>query len=96
MPQAKLIFLDTTDYGHPERAFFQKPRTFGLMGRHFGLKFFEAFGVFSAGLSAHLSMFSIIQPLQKPKPLYPIPKYLSQIFIWEWDLNLGLKEFEIY
>ena len=37
-------------------------------------------------------MFSIIQPLflQKPNPLY------SQIFFWEWDLNLGRKELEIY
>ena len=45
-------FLNSaTYYGHPERAFLQKSRTFGF-GRHFGLKCFEAFGVFSAGLSA--------------------------------------------
>ena len=35
-----------TDYGHPERAYFFKyPKLLGL-GRHFGLKFFEAFGAF--------------------------------------------------
>ena len=41
----------STDYRHPMRAFFQKSRNLAL-GRHFGLKCFEAFGVFSAGLSA--------------------------------------------
>ena len=40
-----------TDYGHPERAFFKNLKLLGL-GRHFGLKCFEAFVVFSAGLSA--------------------------------------------
>ena len=40
-------------------------------------------------------MFSIIQPLflqKKTKPLYP-HKY--QTFIWDWDLNLGSKEFSL-
>ena len=41
----------STDYGHPERVFFQKPQTFWL-GRQIGLKFIEAFGVFLAELSA--------------------------------------------
>ena len=39
------------------------------------------------GTVSPLSMFSINQPLflQKTMPLYP----KSQIFIWDWDLNLG-------
>ena len=41
-----------TDYGHPERELFSKNLELLGLGRHFGLKFFEAFGVFSAGLSA--------------------------------------------
>jgi hypothetical protein len=47
-----------------------------------------AFGVFSAELSAPIFWYSessesIIQPLflQKPKPLYPHPKYLFEIGI---------------
>ena len=44
---------DCTDYGHPERAFFKNLELLGL-GRHFGLKFFEAFGVFSVGLHSRL------------------------------------------
>ena len=36
-----------TDYGHPERAFFINLELLGL-DRHFGLKYFVAFGVFSA------------------------------------------------
>jgi hypothetical protein len=40
-----------SDYRHPERAFFKNLERFDL-GRHFELKFFEAFGVFLAGLSA--------------------------------------------
>ena len=43
--------LTYTDYGHAERAFFQNPKLFGL-GRQIGLKFIEAFVVFSAELSA--------------------------------------------
>ena len=35
----------------PRESFFLNPELLG-MGRHFGLKVFEAFGVFSAGLSA--------------------------------------------
>ena len=56
--------------------------------------------IFGQTISTHfgsmspLSMFSIIQPLflQKSKPLYP---HASQIFIWDWDLNLGCKELGI-
>ena len=39
----------STDYGHPERAFFKNFELLGL-GRHFGMNFFETIGVFSAGL----------------------------------------------
>ena len=39
-----------TDYRHRERAIFKSLELLGL-DKHFGLKFFEAFGV-SAGLSA--------------------------------------------
>ena len=35
----------STDYGHPERAFFKNLELLGL-GKHFGLKLFVAFGVF--------------------------------------------------
>ena len=39
--------LVNTDYGHPERAFFKNSKLLGF-GRQIGLKFLEAFGVFSA------------------------------------------------
>ena len=45
------VFNYITVYGHTERAFFKNPKLLGL-GRQIGLKFFEAFGVFSAKLSA--------------------------------------------
>ena len=45
-----VVTVGNTDYGHPERAFFKNLEQ--TLGRHFGLKLFEAFGVFSAGLSA--------------------------------------------
>jgi hypothetical protein len=38
-----------TDYGHPDRDFFQKFEILGL-GRQIGLTFYEAFGVFLAKL----------------------------------------------
>ena len=66
------------------------------MGRQIWPKLLGAFGVFSTDLSADtvspLSMFSINQPLflQKTKPLHR-----NQIFIWDWDLNLGRKELGI-
>ena len=43
------ILSSTDQYGHPERAFFKHLKLLGL-GRHLGLKFFEAFGVFSSAL----------------------------------------------
>ena len=41
----------STDYGHPERVFFENPRLLGL-GRQIGQTFWGAFWVFSAELSA--------------------------------------------
>ena len=61
-------------------------------------KFWGIWGIFLQTISTHfgtvisLSMLSIIQPLflQNTKPLSR-----SQIFIWDWDLNLGRKELGI-
>ena len=39
----------TTDYGHPERAFFENPKLLGL-GRQIGPKILGVFGVFSSKL----------------------------------------------
>ena len=39
-----------TDYGHPERTFFFKNSNLLGLGKQIGLKFFEAFRVFSAKL----------------------------------------------
>jgi hypothetical protein len=51
-----------TDYGHQERVCFKKHELLGLE-RHFGLKFFEAFGWTISthfGTVSSFSMFSII------------------------------------
>ena len=81
----------------PNEAFFhQNPKLLGL-GRQFGHINFGTFGVFSVDLSAPifvlspLSMFS--QPLFLQKKLSLKSK--SQIFIWDWVLNLGRKELAI-
>ena len=50
-PAIDKIIEMNTDYGQPERAFFQKSQTFAL-GQTNWADFFEAFGVFSAKLSA--------------------------------------------
>ena len=50
------LFRHATDYGHPESFFFKNLELLGL-SRHFDLKFFEAFGVFSAGLSAVIDFY---------------------------------------
>ena len=78
-------------YGGPMKSFFiPNPNSFGFC-RRFGQRYFEAFGFFSANLSAPilvqwvspLSMFSINQPisLQKDKLLCPNRKYLFGIGI---------------
>ena len=88
----------------PRESFFQKSWTLLLgLDKHFGLKFFETFGVFLAGLhiSTHfgtvssLPVFFIIQPLllQKTKPLHPASNYLFGSWIWIWapkNLRLGI------
>ena len=82
--------------------FHRNPKLLGL-SRQFGQIRFGAVGAFLADLSAPighfgtvspLSIFSINQPLflQKIKALYV---YKSQIFIWDWDLNLGYKQLGI-
>ena len=81
----------------PNEAFFHwNPKRLGL-GRQIGQINFGSFGVFSVKLSAPIFVlwvacpcFPFFQPLflQKTKPLIST----SQIFIWDWDLNLGLKQ----
>jgi hypothetical protein len=46
-PTSGIIIIVAMDYGHPERVFFSKNHEFLGLGRHFGLKFFVTFGVFS-------------------------------------------------
>ena len=60
----------------PRELFFKNLELLGL-GRHFGLKLFETFGVFSAGLSASthfgaVSSLSIINPYFYTKLSLPI------------------------
>ena len=78
------------------------PNRLGL-GRQFGLIHFGAFGVFLNNLSAPilvLSMFSINQPLflkkKKNHTTKPLKTSKPQIFIWDWDLNVGRKRLRIY
>ena len=47
--QKLLRLAYTTDYGHPERAFFKKSKFLGL-GRQIGPQIYEAFGLFLAKL----------------------------------------------
>ena len=80
----------STDYGHPERAFFQNFWTFWLGQTFWAEIFWGIWGIFGQNISTHfgtvsfLSMFSITQLLflQKTKPLYPTPKYLFGSGIW--------------
>ena len=84
----------------PNEAFFHlNPELLGL-GRQIGQIHSGAFAVFAVKLSAPIFVqwvpcpcFPLFNPYfyKKTKPLYPT----SQLFIWEWDLNLGRKEFEI-
>ena len=82
------------DYGRPMKPFSLKFRIFWLGQTNWADKFWGIWGIFSQTINTHfvtvspLSIFSIIQALflQKTKPLYPHTKYL-----WDWDLNLGLR-----
>ena len=84
-----------TDYGHPERAFFKDLELLGL-GRHFGMKFMRHLGYFRPDYQhpfwyceflVHVFHYSIIISTKKEDFIST-----SQIFIWDWDLNLGRKE----
>jgi hypothetical protein len=84
--------VENTHNGHLERAFFQKSRAFGLRQTFCAEIFWGIRGIFGRTIGTHfgtvssLPMFSIIQLLFLQK---------THIFIWDWDLNLGRKEFEI-
>ena len=76
-----------------ESFFFENPKLLGL-GRQIGPKFFGAFGVFSADLSAPILV------LWVPCPCFPLIKHYfykknyafiskTQQIIWEWELNSG-------
>jgi hypothetical protein len=75
----------------PNEAFFlSKSQTFGLGQTTWADNFGGIWGIFGWFIGSHLatvsplSMFSINKPLflQKPKSLYPDPKYLFGIGIW--------------
>ena len=79
--------------------FSSKSQTFGLGQTIWADKFWGIWGIFGRFISTHfgtvspLSMFSINQPLFLQKNSVFISKF--QIFIWDWDLNLGRKELGI-
>ena len=82
----KLLIIRHTDYGRSMKPFFiEIPNFWAWIDKSWGI-----WGIFGRFISTHdfgtvspLSMFSINQPLflQKPKPLYPNPKYLLGIGI---------------
>ena len=83
----KLIKYFTSRTTDTQRELFSKNLELLGSGRHFGLKFFEEFGVFSAGLSTPILVLWVPCPclplfLQKSRPLYPAPKYLFGSGIW--------------
>ena len=93
----------TTDYRHPMKPLFiEIPNFWAWADRLWVDKFWGILDNIGLFISTHLgtvsplSTFFINQQLflQKTKPLYPLSK--SQIFIWDWDLNLGLKELSIW
>ena len=74
-----LLMSRTTDYWHPERALFQKSRTFGLGQTFWAENFWGIWGIFGRTISTHfgiVSMFSIIQQLflQKTWPGFKNPR----------------------
>ena len=85
---------ENTDYGRPMKPFFIKIRNIRPWAHNLGrLDIFDQFIRTHFGTVSPLSMFFINQPLflQKTKPF--ISK--SQMFIWDWDLNLDRKELGI-
>ena len=81
------------------KPFFIEMLNFGLGQTIWAGRFWSICGIVEQSISPHfgtvspLSMFFINEPLflQKTKPY--ISK--SQIFIWDWDLNLSRKELGI-
>ena len=72
-----------------EASIHKNPKRLGW-GRRIGQIDFGAFGILSAELQG--PMFFINQPLFLQK----LSIYIhTQIFIWDWDLNLGRKEFKV-
>ena len=79
----------STDHGRSMKPFFIEIPNFEIGQTNWADKFLGILGIFGGTIITHfvrvspLSMFSIIQPLflQKPKPLYPHPKYLFGIEI---------------
>ena len=67
------------------------------LSRHFGLKFIEAIGVFFAGLSTPILVLKVLYPCFSlfNNYFYKNLSLNTQIFIWDWDFNLGRKEFGI-
>jgi hypothetical protein len=71
------------------KPFFIEIQNFWLGQKSWADKFWGIWGILGQNISTHfgtvssLSMFSIIKPsfIQKPKPLYPHPKYLFGIGI---------------
>ena len=80
----------TTDAQLQWSLFSLKSRTFGLGQTNWTDKFWGIWGIFGRTISTNfrtvtpLSMFSTIQPLFLQAFIST-----SQIFIWNWDLNLG-------
>jgi hypothetical protein len=73
-----------------------KSRTFGHGQTNWANKFWKIWGIFGQTISAPILvqfMFSIIQPLFLQKNEAFISTF--QIYIWDWDLNVGRKELGI-
>jgi hypothetical protein len=79
-----------TDYKHPMKAFFIEIPNFWAWANKF--KIWGIWGYFRL-IYQHplLSIFSINEPLFLKKKL----SICIQNIIWDWDLNLGRKEFGI-
>ena len=82
----------SADYGHPERAFFQKSRTFGLGQTSWAEMFLRHLGYFWSDYQYPFWYCDILVKVfhystiisTKTKPLYPTPNYLFGSGIWIW------------
>ena len=82
----------------PNEAFFhQNPKMLGLF-RQFGQVSFGAFGVFLVDLSAPILVLWVPCPCFSTIISTKNKAFISnsQIFFWDWDLNMGCKELGIY